>query len=199
MDSIARILDFWFGELDGDGMADADTARRWWKKDPDFDAEIRERFDPEYQAIAAGEREEWLDTPRGTLAYLIVIDQLARNMFRGTPDMYAADDRALAAVEHALERGLDRQLPTHHRVFLYLPLMHAESLEHQRRCVSELEKLAAEQRGSARERIEGNLDFARRHLEVVERFGRFPHRNEILGRDSTAEELEYLSQPGAGF
>ncbi len=194
-----RVLRFWFGELDADGLADAAHVARWWKKDPSFDEELRGSFLDEHQQITAGRRASWLATPRGRLAYVIVLDQLSRNMFRDTPDMFEQDYLALQAALEGIGAGWDRALRTDERVFLYMPLMHSEELTVQERCVELFEAYRDELEGPARERVARNLEFARRHRDIVARFGRFPHRNSILGRDSSEEETEFLKQPGSSF
>ncbi|MCC7536395.1 MAG: DUF924 domain-containing protein [Deltaproteobacteria bacterium] len=173
------VLEFWFG---------LDPAR-WWKKDPAFDAEVRSRFADLHAAVERGEHEGWRATPRGALAYVIALDQLSRNMFRGEARSFASDARALEAARDAVAQGFDAALPPTERPFLYMPLMHSESLEDQERCVALFRALGSE----------GQLRFAEQHRDIVARFGRFPHRNAILGRDSTPAELEFLTQPGSSF
>lgn len=175
--SMDAVLAFWF----------ADSAR-WWKKDPAFDAEVRDRFTALHQAIERGERESWLETATGTLAYVIVLDQLSRNMFRGTARMFASDPRARAAVRRALERGDDAELSPDERAFLFMPLMHSEDIADQDRSVALFAHASPEQ-----------LRFAVQHRDIVRRFGRFPHRNALLGRESTPEERAFLMQPGSSF
>jgi uncharacterized protein (DUF924 family)/nitroreductase len=194
-----RVLSFWFGELDEQGRADEAKAKRWWEKDATFDRQIRERFEADRHAILAGERDEWLATPRGRLAAIIVLDQMSRNMYRDTPGMFEADDEALRLALEGIERGDDLRLATDERAFLYLPLMHSEELAIQRQGVQLFTEFRDELSGELRERISRNLDFAIRHQEIIERFGRFPHRNAILGRASTPEELAFLEQPGSSF
>jgi uncharacterized protein (DUF924 family) len=171
------VLAFWF----------ADPAR-WWKKDPAFDAEIRARFIPLHEAIDRGEREDWLDTARSALAYVIVLDQFSRNMFRGTARSFASDPRALAAARRGVDRGDDRTLSDDERVFLYMPFMHSEWLDDQDRSCA---LFLASRHDQAR--------FAEMHRNIIRRFGRFPHRNAILGRTSTPEEDAFLKQPGSSF
>ena len=199
MARIEDILQYWLGDLDQDGLAAPERQKMWFQKSEATDRDIRTRFEPDYEAIVGGEREDWLETPRGTLAYVIVLDQLARNMFRETAKMYAADDLALSAVGRALERGWDEELLAQERTFLYMPLMHSESLPDQERCCTCFGRLAEEGSENARRRARGNLDYARRHRDIVAQFGRFPHRNEILGRETTAEEAQFLTQPGSSF
>ena len=193
------VLGYWFGDLSADGRADAPHAQRWWKKDPDVDAEVRERFGALHEAIAGGRHEAWLAGARGALAYVIVLDQFSRNMFRDTSRMFAHDAQALRAALSGIDRGFDRQLAFDERGFLYMPLMHSEELPLQNRCVALFEAFRDELGGTRREQAAGSVDYARRHRDIVARFGRFPHRNGILGRTSTAEELEFLTQPGSGF
>jgi uncharacterized protein (DUF924 family) len=174
---IDEVISFWF----------ADPAR-WWRKDPSFDEEIRARFAALHAALERDELEDWKRTPRGTLAYVIVLDQFSRNMFRDTPRMFASDARARAAVHEAIARCDDVALSSVERGFLYMPLMHSEKLAEQEQSVALYGALDT-----------GQLSFARQHRDIVERFGRFPHRNAILGRASTPEELAFLEQPGSSF
>ena len=198
-DPIEEVLQFWFGELDAGGRADAEHRSRWWKKDPAFDEMIRTRFGDERVAIIDGRRDDWLGTARGRLAYVITLDQLSRNMHRGTPDMFAADHLAAAATVDGVARGIDREYRTDERIFFYMPLMHAESVEHQDRCVQVFSSFCGELEGDTLEHVQTNLKYANQHRDIVVRFGRFPHRNTNLGRTSTAEELAFLEQPGSSF
>jgi uncharacterized protein (DUF924 family) len=186
--SPAELLDFWFG-APGSPERGRDRAM-WWEADPGFDAELRRRFLALHEAAAAGALDAWRATPEGALALTVALDQLPRNMFRGTPRAYGTDAQAREVAKAALARGDDRGLPFEMAKFFYMPLMHSEKLEDQRRCLA-LCKARPEGAGAA--------DFARGHLEIVERFGRFPHRNAILGRPSTEEELEFLKQPGSSY
>jgi uncharacterized protein (DUF924 family) len=170
------VLAFWFAD-----------AKRWWKKDAAFDAEIRARFQDLHGAIRRDEHEDWLDTPRQTLAYVVVLDQFSRNMFRESARMYEGDARALAAARRALDRDFDRDLSRDERMFLYMPLMHSEDIADQDRSVTLFSSLPEW------------LRYAEEHRDIVLRFGRFPHRNALLGRSSTAEELDFLKQPGSAF
>ena len=194
-----EVLSFWFGMLDDLGQAPDERVARWWKKDPEFDAALRHRFGELHQAIAAGARDAWLDSARERLAYVIVMDQFSRNMFRDSPEMFAHDHRALAAALGGIEGGMDRALPTDLRAFYYLPLMHSEVIEHQERCVELFSTLARELPEEGRGRIQTNVKYAKVHRDIVARFGRFPHRNTLLGRSSTVEEAEFLTQPGSSF
>lgn len=193
---IESVLTFWFGELSEHG-ADQTHQRNWFTKDEAFDASIRASFLEEHQAITRGEREAWLSTPRGRLAYVIVLDQFSRNMFRGTPETFASDAKALAVAKAGIDAGEDRSLAVDERVFLYMPLMHSEALADQDRCVDLFSALSAEHPNETR--IARNVTFAKAHRDIVARFGRFPHRNEILGRSSTSEEQAFLKEPNSSF
>jgi uncharacterized protein (DUF924 family) len=194
-----RVLSRWIGPLDAQGRAAPEQAKRWYTKDPEFDALLREEFGAEHQAVLAGEREHWRETPRGRLAYIVLLDQLSRNIFRGTAEMYAGDDRALETARQALEAGDDKRLAFDERCFLYMPFMHSEALADQERCVALFTALAEEVDPALRPSAEYSLDYAVRHRDIVARFGRFPHRNGILGRDSTKEEIAFLKEPGSSF
>jgi uncharacterized protein (DUF924 family) len=194
-----QVLEFWFGELGPDGRATPAVAKRWFQGGPTFDQEIRDRFLSLHAAVAAGGHEDWLSSPRGRLALVLVLDQFSRNMFRGTPAMFARDARALEHTFDAIAKGDEKSLATDERVFLYMPLMHSEKLAVQERCVDLFATFRDSLSGEARDAVARNLDFAIRHRDIIRRFGRFPHRNGILGRSSRPEELEFLKQPGSGF
>jgi uncharacterized protein (DUF924 family) len=149
-----------------------------------------------------GELDAWQETPRGALALLILLDQLTRNLHRRTPEMFSADERALAVVRRALAAGHEQHLALIERYFLYMPLMHSEDLADHDLAVDRFTALIedARRRGSQRVSVyEGGLDYERRHRDIVARFGRYPHRNAILGRESTPEEVTFLEQPGSSF
>ena len=186
------VVDFWFG---APGSAEHGTARRtWFAKDVAFDAEIRERFGALVERALRGELEHWSEEPHSALAQVLLLDQFTRNAFRDTPRAFAGDPRALAAATRMVGSRQDEQLPTFMRGFVYLPYEHAEGLAMQDEAIRLLSRLAA-----ADPAQQSMLDYAHRHRAIVERFGRFPHRNAILGRRSTAEEVEFLKQPGSGF
>lgn len=184
------VLDFWFAEAD---------AACWFVADAGFDAQIRARFGAVVEAAAAGRLDTWTATPPGWLALMLLLDQFPRNLYRGDPRAWATDASAQRVALSGLARGDDRQLPAVQRVFAYLPLEHAEDIALQRRSVELFEALLAEAAPEQRRPFENYLDYARRHCEVIARFGRFPHRNATLGRTSTPQETLYLAQPGAGF
>ena len=180
MDEVEAVIAFWFAP----GLDE-----RWFVADPAFDAEIRERFQPLVERAAAGDCDDWIGSPRGALALCLLLDQFPRNIWRGSPLAYACDAKAREVSRAVIAAGLDRQLPAQQRPFLYLPFEHSEDLADQERCVDLMRDLDDEEL----------LDYARRHRDIVARFGRFPHRNAVLGRESTAEEVEFLQQPGSSF
>jgi uncharacterized protein (DUF924 family) len=177
-----EVLRFWFG----DGAERGKAHKRWFEKNSTFDAEIRSRFLPLYEQLAGGN--DWLVQPGDCLARIVVLDQFPRNMFRGSPRAFAADPLALAAAKHAVAKGFDGGLLPVEKQFVYLPFEHSESLADQERACALMKPLG-----------DDLYDWALRHQRIIERFGRFPHRNEILGRASTPEEIEFLKQPGSGF
>lgn len=187
-----KILDFWFLPPDHPGHGQA--RMEWFRKDDGFDAQIRAYFGTLIDGAIAGDLGEWDATPHGALARLIVLDQFTRNVYRGTPRAFAGDAWALALAVAMTQQGLDQQLPPMLRAFVYLPFEHAEDLAMQARAVELFQRLSQTQPG-----FESMLDYALRHQEVIARFGRFPHRNTILGRASTPEEVEFLRQPGSSF
>ena len=185
-----EILEFWFGRPD---TADYGSAREaWFRKDAAFDAAIGERFGAAIDTALSGGFADWT-AARGTLARILLLDQFTRNSFRDTPRAFAGDALALSLAEKAIARGDDGNLIPVERWFLYMPYVHAESLSAQERAVSLFRRLRDET-GLAEP-----LGWSERHAEVIRRFGRFPHRNAILGRASTPGEIEFLKQPGSGF
>lgn len=185
------VLDFWFGPADSTEYGRPREA--WFKKDKALDDAIRVRFLDLHGQAADGQLQSWQAAPDSTLALIVVLDQFSRNLFRDSGLAFAADAQALAAAQLAVARGFDRSLLPVQRWFVYLPFEHAEDLALQRKCLELFEGL----RGDADSA--GSIDYARRHFEIIERFGRFPHRNAVLGRVSTPEEVEFLKQPGSGF
>ena len=180
------MLDFWFG---APSSRERGRPRKlWFQKSEPFDAEVRRRFLITWERAARGECERWQATPLASLALVIVLDQFPRNMFRGTARSFASDSLALAAARETIARGFDLLLSPVERLFVYLPFEHAEDLAAQRHSLALSHGLDPEEVRSAR-----------RHYEIIARFGRFPHRNAVLGRPSTPEEAEFLKQPGSSF
>jgi len=194
-----EVLDEWIGPLDPEGKASPEKSRRWWMKDPAFDDHLRARFGDLVEQAFDGGLGEWEEDARGILALILLLDQMSRNIFRDTPRMYEGDARALALAERLVDSGQVRELAPMERYFVFMPLMHAEDAERQRRCVELFGAMAEGAPGPLGEVFTSGKDYALRHLEIVERFGRFPHRNHLLGRTSTGEEVEFLRQPGSSF
>ena len=196
MDSaIDDIHDFWFGELDDAGMCSPKQRELWFKKSGATDRICRERFGTLVDEAVAGGLENWRESDRGLVALVLLLDQFTRNIYRDTPQAFAGDPRALSLAQATIASGHHRRLPAIHQVFLFMPLEHCEDGEVQAECLALFEELSA---------VTGNSEiadftrYARAHQEVIDRFGRFPHRNALLGRESTDAEREYLQIHG-GF
>jgi len=193
------VLEFWFGDKLDDPAEVKQRFKRWFTVDPDFDSEIRDRFGSAVAAAARGELHRLTVSPRGALAVILLLDQFPRNIFRGQPDAFAFDDRALACCRDGITRGLDASLSTVERSFFYLPLEHAEDLTVQRISVAQFHELVTSATGEFAGFARTNLDYAEEHLALIERFGRFPHRNGVLGRTSSADEGAFLAADGKRF
>jgi uncharacterized protein (DUF924 family) len=185
--SVQTVLDFWFGPKRGE------FRKEWFEKNADFDAECRAILGPLAARAATGALDSWLDTEEGSLALILLLDQAPRNLHRGTPLAFAADAAALKAARATIAKGFDRALGGVERVFVYLPFEHAEDLAAQDEACALMRTLPE---AAWKAHV---VDYADKHRAAIARFGRFPHRNAILGRDSTEAEKTYLSQPGAGF
>lgn len=195
----AEVLAFWFGAQPLDEAAMLGVQKQWFQKSDDVDGQIRQRFGATLVAALAGKLGRWAGDAEGRLAHIVVLDQFTRNAFRGQAASFAGDMQALALALQGLERGDDRHLPPLARPFLYLPLEHSEDLALQQRSVRLFDALRTQAEGEVAKSLAVAADYAHKHLAVIEQFGRFPHRNAILGRTSTPQELDYLAQPGAGF
>lgn len=200
-EKILAILDLWFGKTEPGNVPPEKIQKMWWTPDRSLDSFLRQKYETDLKKAAAGELEHWKETSRGTLALIILLDQFPRNIYRGTPEAFSFDGMALSVAEEGIKKGYDRKLHPVMRIFFYLPYMHSEDPEYQERCVELFKMLESEfnDNEGIRSVISNSLDFAVRHKEVIDRFGRFPHRNEILGRKSTPEEIEFLKQPGSSF
>jgi uncharacterized protein (DUF924 family) len=197
--NIEQVITFWFGsDINNPDVAKNQSAL-WWQKSPQTDSLIRQKFAGGLKDLALGHWDDWLETPRGRLAAIIVLDQFSRNMYRDTPQAFAQDSLALKWCLEGMRLKHDVELPFIGRVFFYLPLEHAESMEMQTLSVQKFTDLAERAGADESQTFMGFQDFAERHLEVIEQFGRYPHRNRILGRESTADELAFIEQPGSGF
>jgi uncharacterized protein (DUF924 family) len=191
---IDEVIEFWFGSEAEPSEA---TMKRWFVRDEAFDAEIRARFGELHARAVAGGLADWPATPRGALALILVLDQFSRNLYRDDARAFAQDGRALAIARELWFSGRARELTPMQRMFVLLPFEHSEDLEIQREGVAAFEQLATEPGAPAALAV--GLDFARQHAAIIERFGRFPHRNEVLQRESTPEERAFLQQPGSRF
>lgn len=196
MSFVDAVITFWFGNPTGNAP-EAKFRQRWFRKSDDFDGEIREQFEELHTALMSGEHAAWLETGRGCLARVVVLDQFSRNIFRNRPEAFASDPLALATTDRVLEHGLLAELSPDGQSFLLMPLMHAEDRGRQAQSVEQFTALA--ERAPEHSGLKGNVDYAHRHKEIVDRFGRYPHRNTTLGRTSTPEEIEFLKQPGSSF
>jgi uncharacterized protein (DUF924 family) len=192
-DKADEILEYWLGPEAGRDAPEPELRRRWFEKSEATDNELRERYGQLVEQAARGEHDAWAQTPRGRLALVILLDQLTRNLQRGSGRMFENDDKALSLALAGIDAGEDRELRAYERQFLYMPLMHAEQLAAQDRCCELFAALARAHPGADSTR------WADQHRAIIARFGRFPHRNALLGRQSTAEEEAFLAQPGSSF
>ena len=175
-----EIIDFWFNELE---------PMQWWQKDEAFDLMIKSRFGELHDKAKSGELASWREIPLGALAEVIILDQFSRNIYRNKPEYFTCDSMAVTLTQFAIANGLDGQLSDIQKVFLYMPFMHSESKLIHIEAVKLFESVG----------IENNIEFEYKHKAIIDKFGRYPHRNEILGRESTEAELEFLKQPNSGF
>lgn len=188
---LTEILNFWFGH-----PSDPDYGKErkiWFKKDPVFDQEVKSRFLDAYHRAAIGQLDHWQTSAQGCLALILLLDQFPRNLFRGQPQAFATDDKALVVAKYAVSQGFDQQLLPVQRWFIYLPFEHSEEMADQRQALILFSSLETDPQSHSA------IDYAHRHFEVIQRFGRFPHRNEILGRPSTPAEKEFLDTRGSSF
>ncbi|PZQ46059.1 MAG: DUF924 domain-containing protein [Micavibrio aeruginosavorus] len=181
-DAQKDILDFWFEQT---------QPPQWFQVNPAFDATIKDLYEDAYEKAALGIFDDWKKNADGCLALCLLLDQFPRNMYRGTPKAFATDGKGLVVAKYALSKGFDQVLVPMKRRFLYLPFEHSENLNDQRKCVELFDRMKKDD--------PLGYDYAMRHLKVIEKYGRFPHRNRILARTSTPDEEEYLAQSGAGF
>ncbi|XOV77624.1 MAG: DUF924 family protein [Aestuariibacter sp.] len=175
-----EVMNFWFSEIE---------PKQWWQKDEEFDLLIERRFGALHGQAKAGELFAWRTSPLGSLAEVIVLDQFSRNIYRDKPASFACDPLALALAQTAIAKGFDLELSEAERSFLYLPFMHSESKVIHQEAVKLYETFA----------VKDSLEFELRHKAIIDRFGRYPHRNAILGRPSTSDEIAFLKQPGSSF
>jgi uncharacterized protein (DUF924 family) len=186
------VLDFWFGAPGTPGYGESRI--EWFRKSAEFDAQVQRELGPSIDAALAGGLQDWRDAPESALARILLLDQCTRNVYRDTAKAFAGDAQALRAAREMVASDADQQLPPLQRAFVYLPFEHAEDLAMQQQSVALYTRLVEEAPSLA-----DMLDYAQRHLDIVARFGRFPHRNAQLGRASTPQEVAFLEQPGSRF
>ncbi len=188
-----EILSFWFGQLHDNEQYYDERRRLWFASDAAIDETIKARFLKDYEQAVSQQPTDWRTTPRTALALILLYDQFPRNMFRGDPRAFATDALAREVTQSLLDTSGDTQLRPIERMFVYMPLMHSEDVTHQQQSVALFRQLAQDD-----PRV-NSVSYAERHLEIIEHFGRFPHRNAVLGRTSTSEEIAFLNQPGSSF
>ena len=193
------VLAFWFGTAEEIESGTTNRRHIWFGGDEAVDREIEQKFGALPPQALKRQLDDWRDSPRSNLALVLVLDQFTRNLYRGTPESFAYDDYALEVARAAIARGDDQTLLPIEAMFLFMPYEHSENIDDQLRCVELFDQLIDRAPPDVRERIASFRSYAVRHLEVIKRFGRFPHRNVILGRDTTDEEKEYLESGGDTF
>ncbi len=199
LEKIPDILHFWFGD---DEPPYREVSKNWWQKDEAFDNLIRVDFEDVIECASDSKLDFWLEQPTGCLAYIILLDQFPRNAYRNLPKSFAFDHLAKSACLHAIEQEFDKDLDLVQRQFLYMPLEHSEDLDDQNHCVALFKKLwniSQTEQPHCEPMMKSAYEFALAHYEIIYRFGRFPHRNDILGRSSTQEEISFLKEPNSGF
>lgn len=191
------ILKFWFQETDSEKLGT--TMKRWFDPDKKFDNEIKSKFSDTVEDALNGKLEDWTSTIDGSLALILIYDQFTRNIHRNSGTAYTGDRRALAISKNIISLGYDKDLPLLQRLFLYMPFMHTEDKSAQKQSVELYTELANDAPSEVKKYFKDSLDFAKKHKEIIDTFGRFPHRNKDLGRESTKEENEFLKKKGRGF
>ncbi|MEB3283447.1 MAG: DUF924 family protein [Lyngbya sp.] len=191
MSTVAEILAFWFGSPEDENYGK--PRKVWFQKNSEFDEQIRSDFLADYELASQGKLKNWKESPDSCLALILLLDQFPRNLFRGQPEAFATDSQALEVAKYAVSQGFDRQMLPVKRWFIYLPFEHSENLVDQEKSIELTRQLSDDPDSKS------SIDYAIRHWEIIKQFGRFPHRNSILGRESTPEEQEFLKQPGSSF
>lgn len=199
MEDINNILNFWFGTLDPHGFADNSVKEKWWSGGSDLDAEISHRYGHLVHDAVHHELKDWKYTSQGQLALILLLDQFTRNIYRGTELAYAGDSRALRICKYGLSQKHDLSLPIEYRVFYYMPLEHSEDIDNQALCLRLMESLKRDCPEDKHSMIERYTQFSRQHYDIIKKFGRFPHRNDVLKRANTVEEQTYLDNSPSRF
>lgn len=193
------LLDFWFGKSESEADILVQQSSLWWGKDASVDKEIETRFGASLDRLMAGQLNDWKQHPRGYLSMIILADQFSRNIYRDSAMAFAQDEYALGLTLQGIRTGIDLKLSLVQRVFFYLPLEHSESLLMQNRSVDLFRQVYQVAPVDIKDKFKAHLDYAIAHRQVIEKYGRYPHRNALLGRQSSPEEIDYLKQPGSGF
>ena len=199
LSNYSTLLEFWFGRKDLDNEVIEEKSSLWWGKEENIDAYIRTHYSDLLARAVRGVLDTWLNEPRGHLAMIILMDQFSRNIYRNSPRAFSQDEQALDLAMRGTASGVDKKLTPVERVFFYMPFEHSECVVMQERSVSLYQGLIGEVADADKEKFVGYLDFAVKHADIVKRFRRFPHRNEILDRASTQAEIEFLQQPDSSF
>lgn len=199
--TVNRILEFWFGNLDESGIPTEEYRKRWWVKDPRTDNLIKDMFRDDLEYVKSRYSKDIILMPRESLAIVILLDQFSRNIYRELPEAFSSDYIALGIALEGIEEGLDEKLLPIKRIFYYMPLMHCEDSRVHKISLKQFKKLedAYPEPLELYELLKSSRIYAEKHAAIISRFGRYPHRNKILGRESTKEEIEFLKQPGSSF
>lgn len=193
------VLNFWFSDEKENHLIAQQQATLWWQKNSATDQTIQQRFEPVLKAFCAGQYDHWLSSAQGTLAAIILLDQFPRNIYRDSPQAFSFDALALHLTLQGIKQGLDKKLSLIERVFFYLPLEHSESNIMQSLSIEKYQQICDGAGDDFAQSANGFLDFAHQHKTIIDQFGRYPHRNEILKRSSTDQEIDFLQQPGSSF
>ncbi|HEX4923705.1 MAG TPA: DUF924 family protein [Bdellovibrionales bacterium] len=197
--SFENVLEFWFGTLQDELDFPAEKSSIWFRKSDETDALIRDRYQLVWTHAHEGTYDVWTKIPHGRLALIIILDQFSRNMFRGTPQAFAGDKKALELAREGVRKKMDRDLYPIQRVFMYMPFEHSENLEDQNESVRLFTNLLEEVPDQLKRPMNEFLRYAKAHRDIIKQYGRFPHRNQTLGRTTTPEELAFLKKPGSSF
>ena len=200
-DEINRVLRFWFGDLKENEAPSGVHRKMWWIKDSENDKRIKDNFGNDLRLAIDGELDDWKICSDGLLALIILLDQFSRNIYRGTYKAFSQDEMSLQICTEGIGKGFDKELHPVKRIFFYMPLMHSEDIAMQEKSIECFSKLTEELKKpeSVANIVSDSYEYALKHYEIIKRFGRYPHRNEILGRESTKEEIEFLNEPGSSF
>ncbi|GJM17278.1 MAG: hypothetical protein DHS20C13_26050 [Thermodesulfobacteriota bacterium] len=198
---IDRILDFWFGSLIENEIPSEEYQRKWWIKNHENDMQIKNQFGDSFELANKGGLNHWKANSDGTLALIILLDQFSRNIFRDTAEAFSQDQEAINICINGIKKGFDNERHPIQRIFYYMPLMHSEDMGMQEKSIECFSNLAKQftTPETISKMVSGSSDYALKHYVIIKRFKRYPHRNKILGRESTQEEIEFLSQPGSSF